>query len=37
MENNQLKGVIESIKAYMKLEKEAGVGEYYFTKSPATL
>ena len=37
MENNQLKGVIESIKAYMKLEKEAGVGEYYFTKPPADL
>lgn len=37
MENNQLKAVIESIKSYMKLEKEAGVGEYYFTKPPSSL
>ncbi len=37
MENNQLKGIIESIKAYMKLEKEAGVGEYYLKKSPPSL
>jgi len=37
VENNQLKGVIESIKAYMRLEKEAGVDEYYFTKPPAGL
>lgn len=37
MENNQLKGIIESIKAYMKLEKEAGMGECYFIKPPASL
>ena len=37
MENNQLKGIIESVKAYMKLEKAAGVDEYYFAKSPGSL
>ncbi|MCX5680017.1 MAG: uracil-DNA glycosylase [Candidatus Omnitrophica bacterium] len=37
MESDQFKGIIESIKAYMKLEKEAGAVEYFFTKSPAGL
>ena len=37
MENNQLKEVVDSIKAYMKLEKEAGAVEYYFTKPPSGL
>ena len=37
MKGNQLKEVVESIKAYMKLEKAAGVGEYYFTRPPAGL
>jgi len=37
VENNQLKGIIESVKAYMKLEKAAGVDEYYFAKSPGSL
>jgi len=37
MENNQLKEVIGSIKAYMMLEKEAGAAEYYFTKPPSGL
>ena len=37
MENSQLKEVIESVKAYIRLEKEAGVDEYYFTKPPADI
>lgn len=37
MQNNELKTIIESIKAYIKLEKEAGVSEHYFTRPPADM
>lgn len=37
MENNRLKEVVDKLKAYMKLEKEAGVSEYYFAKAPSGL
>jgi DNA polymerase len=33
MENAELKSIIDSVKAYMELEKEAGVSELYLKKS----
>ena len=33
MENAELKSIIDSVKAYMELEKEAGVSEFYLKKS----